>query len=112
MTELVENAESPKSRLPAFPTAPWKSRQPREISTFPQLRRRLSPIETETQQTRRSITYCGQKMVLTMGATLDRLIHDDQVKLDATRPEVLCDRKWAHHKAGLERLERCTSSGD
>jgi hypothetical protein len=70
MTELMENAESPKSRLPAFPPAPWKSRQLREISTFPQLRRRLAPIETKTKPTRRSLTYCGQKMVLTMGSTL------------------------------------------
>jgi hypothetical protein len=69
MTELLENAESPKGGLPVFPTAPWKSRQPREISTFPQLRRRLAPIETETQQTCRSLTYRGQKMVLTLGAT-------------------------------------------
>ena len=30
-----------KSRLSTLPTAPWKSRQGREISTFPQLRRRL-----------------------------------------------------------------------
>ena len=70
MTELMENAESPKGKLPAFPTAPWKSRQPREISTFPQLRRRLAPIEPKTKPTCRSLTYCRQKMVLTLGATL------------------------------------------
>jgi hypothetical protein len=72
MTELVENAESPRDGLPAFSTAPWKSRQPREIPTFPQLRRRLAPIETETKQTCRSLTYRGQKMVLTLGATFNR----------------------------------------
>ncbi len=74
MTELMENAESLKGRLPAFPTAPWKSRQHREISTFPQLRRRLAPIETKTKQTCRSLTYRGQKMVLTLGSTFNSFL--------------------------------------
>ena len=37
-----------KSRFPTLPTAPWKSRQPREISTFPQLRR-VAPGKVENQ---------------------------------------------------------------
>ena len=37
----------------------------REISIFPQLRRRLAPIETKTNLTCRSLTYRGQRTVLT-----------------------------------------------
>src|SRR5262249_15662756 len=42
MTELWEMGKA-NSRLSPFPTAPWKSRQHREIPTFPQLRRRSCP---------------------------------------------------------------------
>src|SRR5437016_1064514 len=37
-----------KPRFSTLPTAPWKSRQPREISTFPQLRR-AAPGKVENQ---------------------------------------------------------------
>jgi len=37
-----------KDRFSTLATAPWKSRQPREISTFPQLRR-AAPGKVENQ---------------------------------------------------------------
>ena len=36
------NVSRPVRGFPPLPTAPWKSRRQREISTFPQLRRRFS----------------------------------------------------------------------
>ena len=41
----------PKAGFPPLPQLPWKSRQRREIPTFPPLRRRLVPPKTETTQT-------------------------------------------------------------
>jgi hypothetical protein len=59
MAELWK-AWKAKNRLPSLSTAPWKSRQQREIPTFPQLRRR-GPI-CRTKENRKKNLRAGGKV--------------------------------------------------